>query len=80
MNTRTVYKDTVELICLENNNTMIAEVLDFKPAYMLVVSVNRQVKVYLRYNNSDKKYKGNVGSLEFESAGPNEIKKLKGRF
>ena len=74
------YTDTIELTCLENNSSITAEVLDFKPAYMLTCSVNRQVKVYLRYNNADKKYQGKVGSLEFESAGPNEIKKLKGRF
>ena len=74
------YKDTVELTCLENNSSITAEVLDFKPAYMLTCSVNRQVKVYLRYNNADKNYQGRVGSLEFESSGPKEIAKLKGRF
>lgn len=79
MNTRTVYKDTVELTCLENNTTITAEVLDFKPAYMLVVSVNRQVKVYLRYNDADKKYVGRVGSLEFISTGPKETVIKQGR-
>jgi hypothetical protein len=63
------YNDTVELTCLENGNSITAEVLDFTPAYMLTCSVNRQVKVYLRYNSADKRYKGNVGSLEFESTG-----------
>lgn len=76
----TLYEDTIKLTCLENNNTVEAEVLDYKPAYMLTCSVNRQVKVYMRYNNADKNYVGRVGSLEFVSNGPNEIKKLKGRI
>ena len=79
MHTRSVYNDTVELTCLENNTTMTAEVLDFKPAYMLVVSVNRQVKVYLKYNTADKKYVGRVGSLEFFSPGPKETVIKQGR-
>jgi hypothetical protein len=74
------YEEKVELTCSENGTTLPAEILDFKPAYMLVVSVNRQVKVYLKYNTSSKCYVGNVGSLEFRSSGPKEIVKIKGRY
>lgn len=77
--TRTEYADTVKLNCTENNQTIDAEILDYRPAYSLTVSVNRQVKVYLRYNNGTKKYAGNVGSLEFETEGPTETLIKEGR-
>lgn len=72
MNNRTEYSDQVKLTCTENNQILEAEILDFKPAYMLTCSINRQVKVYMRYNNANKNYVGNVGSLEFETNGPTE--------
>ena len=52
--TRTEYADIVKLTCIENNQTLEAEILDYRPAYSLTVSVNRQVKVYLKYNNMSK--------------------------
>jgi len=67
-----MYNDTAELTCIENGKTLIGEVMDYTPAYMLVVSVDRSVKVTLRYNTGVKKYIGKVGSLEFESTGPKE--------
>jgi hypothetical protein len=76
---RSEFNDTVVLKCTENNQTLEAEVLDFTPAYMLTCSVNRQVKVYLRYNKADKNYVGNVGTLEFTSQGPKETKIKQGR-
>lgn len=76
---RTEYGSTIILECTENNQTLEAEVLDFTPAYMLTCSINRQVKVYLRYNNANKNYVGNVGKLEFVSTGPSETKIKEGR-
>lgn len=76
---RTEYADVVVLSCTENNQTIDAEILDYRPAYSLTVSVNRQVKVYLRYNNASKKYTGKVGSLEFETVGPTETHIKEGR-
>ena len=77
--TRTEYEDKIKLTCTENSQTIEAEILDYRPAYSLTVSVNRQVKVYLRYNSGTKNYIGNVGSLEFETAGPNKIHVKEGR-
>lgn len=80
MKTVTVDKDTAEIKCLNNDTTLLAEILDYKHAYMLTVSVDRKVKVSMRYNTGTKTYRGNVGSLEFESAGPQQSTQLKGRF
>ena len=76
---RIEYADVVTLNCTENNQTIAAEILDYRPAYSLTVSVNRQVKVFLRYNNASKTYTGKVGSLEFETAGPTETTIKQGR-
>lgn len=66
------YSDTVELTCLENNKILKGEVLDFKPAYMLTVSIDRKIKLVMRYNTGKKTYLGRVGSLEFSTGGPNK--------
>jgi len=79
MRTRTEYKDNVVLTCLENNKTVEGEVLDFKPAYMMTVSIDRKVRVVLRYNTGKKLYLGKVGSLEFSSAGPHKTEITQGR-
>jgi hypothetical protein len=79
MNTRVEYKDTAVLTCLENNKTINSEVLDFRPAYMMTVSIDRKIRVVLRYNASKKMYIGNVGSLEFTSNGPKKTEIIQGR-
>ena len=79
MSYRTVYGDTVTLECTENGKTITAEVMDYKPAYMLTCSVDRKVKVYLRYNSANKNYVGSVGALEFVTKGPSETNFKQGR-
>lgn len=76
---RTEYADKILLKCTENSQTLEAEILDYRPAHMITCSVNRQVKVYLRYNSADKNYAGSVGSLEFKSTGPETTEIKQGR-
>jgi hypothetical protein len=76
---RSSFSDTVNITCLENNKTVLAEILDFKRAYMLTVSVDRKVKLNLRYNTEKKLYIGNVGNLEFITEGPKETVVAQGR-
>lgn len=71
------YIDKVQLTCLENNKKLDGEVLDFRPAYMLTVSIDRTVRLVLRYNTEQKLYLGKVGSLEFSSTGPGTTTKEK---
>jgi hypothetical protein len=73
------YQDTATLTCLENNKTMQGEILDFRPAYMLSVSIGRAVKITLRYNTEKKLYLGRVGSLEFSSQGPDTVETVQRR-
>lgn len=79
MNTRTQYQDTVKLTCLENDKTLTGEILDYKPGYMLAASVDRRVRVTLRYNVEKKLYIGRVGALEFVSKGPEKTVIAEGR-
>lgn len=76
---RVEYSDRIKLTCTENNQTLDAEILDYRPAQMLTCSVDRKVKVYLRYNTGNKNYVGNVGKLEFVSEGPSITEIKQGR-
>lgn len=64
------YSDKLLLECVENGKTLEAELLEYRHAYSITCSVQRQIKVYLRYNASSKQYLGRVGSLEFSTTGP----------
>lgn len=79
MKTKTTYADTADLTCTENGKIMTAEILDFRQAYMLTCSIDRSVRVTLRYNTGKKLYIGNVGSLEFTSTGPKGTVTIQGR-
>ena len=65
-----MYSETANLVCTENGKTLVGEVMDYRPAYSLIVSIDRSVKVSMRYNTASKTYLGRVGALEFESTGP----------
>jgi hypothetical protein len=79
MPSRVVYDDVVMLECTENSQKIEAEILDYRPGHMITCSVNRQVKVFLRYNQGNKNYVGNVGALEFVTNGPAEAVVKQGR-
>jgi len=79
MKTRIDYNDIVDLTCTNNDKAVKGEILDFKPAYMLTVSIDRKVKLVLRYNTEKKLYIGNVGALEFITQGPSQTKTVEGR-
>lgn len=72
--TKIDHDEMLILECSENGKTIEAELLEYKHAYSITCSVNRQVKVYLRYNAGSKKYLGRVGALEFSTNGPREYK------
>ena len=79
MPNRIVHDDVLILECVENDQKIEAEILDYRPGQIITCSVNRQVKVFLRYNQGSKNYTGNVGALEFITAGPAETVIKQGR-
>ena len=62
--------DTCQLHCVDNDKTMLAEVLSFKSGKSLSVSVLRQIKLEMKYNNISHVYEGKMGGLTFVTPGP----------
>jgi|TARA_B110000503_G_scaffold130324_1_gene203583 hypothetical protein len=73
------YSDTCEIVNTNNNAVVVAEILDFKPGFVLTVSINRSIKVILKYDSLIKTYVGNMAGMEMISSGPTEQVKFTGR-
>lgn len=67
------YQDTVEVTSTNSGAAVLAEILEFKPKNTLSVSVNRQIKIIMKYDETKGQYLGRTGNLEFMSHGPKEI-------
>jgi len=67
------WEDSCEVTDTNSGKKIVAEILDFRENNVLTCSVNRQVKIVMRYNNSSKSYSGKVGAMEFTSKGPNAV-------
>ena len=66
------YQDTCEIHNTDNNRTVNAEILDYKKGDTLSVSIDRTIKLILKWNG--KVYVGNSAGMEFTSFGPQELK------
>ena len=64
------YEDTAQVTCVDNNQTVKAEVLDFKPQVMLSVSLEKSIKIVLKYNTKSDEYQGELYGRTFISKGP----------
>lgn len=73
------YADTVEIISLDSNQKVEAEVLSFKLESSLSVSVNRQIKLILKYNKNNRQYVGRSANMTFVSNGPKKIVTAQGK-
>ena len=60
--------DSCDLLCEDNGRRMTGEVLNFKEKHYLTVSVNRQIKLELKWNG--KVYCGRMANLSFVTSGP----------
>ena len=60
--------DTCEIVCDDNGRKVQAEVLKFQEKKLLTVSLQRTVKLEMRWNG--KVYEGNQSGLTFSSHGP----------
>lgn len=68
MSTITRHANTCEIKQIATNKVVQAEVQDFREKEMLVVVVNRSVKLSMRWNGSV--YEGRMAAMDFESRGP----------
>lgn len=73
----TVYEDRVEILCTDNGKTVEAEIDNFREKQSLNAFIAGN-KIHMVYNG--KVYVGNQIGLEFQTTGPKQIAKLRGRY
>jgi len=64
------YDDTALVKCVDNNQTVNADVLEFKPQVLLSVSLDKSIKVVLKYNLKNDEYQAELYGRTFISKGP----------
>lgn len=64
------YDDKVKVTCVDNNQTVDAEVLEFKPQSLLSISLERKLKLVLKYIAKSDEYQGELYGRTFVSKGP----------
>ena len=78
MSIKVTYEDTC-LLTSDNNQSVVAEILDFNPQKYLSATVNRKVKVTLMYIPKRELYIGNMAGMELYTTGPKETITYEGR-
>lgn len=64
------YDDTAQVKCVDNGQTVTADVLEFKPQVMLSISLNKSIKLVLKYSINSDEYQGDLYGRTFVSKGP----------
>jgi hypothetical protein len=64
------YDDTAQVKCVDNGQTVTADVLEFKPQVMLSISLNKSIKLVLKYSTQSDEYQGDLYGRTFVSKGP----------
>lgn len=64
------YQDFCEVVNIDTGTKVTAELLDFKEKNVLTCSVQRAVKLVLKYNPKTRTYVGFQAGMEFSSNGP----------
>jgi hypothetical protein len=69
--------ETCKITCEDNNKSMVADVLNFKEHQYLAVSLEKSLKLDMRWTG--KAYEGKMGRLSFISEGPKITSVTQGR-
>lgn len=69
--------ETCKVTCEDNNKVMVADILNFKEHQYLAVSLEKQLKLEMRWNG--KIYEGRLGRMSFVSEGPKITEVKQGR-
>jgi len=64
------YDDKTKVTCVDNGQTVDAEVLEFKPQTLLSISLDRKIKLVLKYAPKSDEYQGELYGRTFVSKGP----------
>ena len=65
---RQVVEQTCEIMCEDNGRRMVGEILSFRDRDQVAVSIDRQVKLDMRWNGAV--YEGKMANLSFTTNGP----------
>jgi hypothetical protein len=74
------YDETALVKCVDNNQTVIADVLDFKPHVLLSISLDKSIKMILKYAEKVDEYQGELYGRTFISSGPKSRHVIDTRF
>lgn len=75
---RVEYEDKCELYCVDNEKTVSAEVVNFRPEDGLTV-VLAESKLVMKYKKNTDIYVGTLMGMEFVSKGPKYYEMKQGR-
>ena len=75
---RQIVSENCNVICEDNGKKMTGEVISFKEKDFLSVSIDRQIKLNMKWNG--KIYEGKMANLTFTSYGPDITNIKQGRI
>lgn len=64
------YDDTAKVTCVDNGQVVDADILEFKPQILLSISLQKSIKLVLKYNPKFDEYQGELYGRTFTSKGP----------
>jgi hypothetical protein len=64
------YDEICQVKCVDNGEVVTADILDFKPQLLLSISLNKAIKLMLKYNAKGDEYQGEMYGRTFVSKGP----------
>lgn len=64
------YDDVAMVTCVDNGQTVKAEILEFKPQVMLSISLEKSIKLVLKYAIKSDEYQAELYGRTFISKGP----------
>ena len=64
------YDDTAMVTCVDNGQTVKAEILEFKPQVLLSISLEKSIKLVLKYVTKSDEYQAELYGRTFVSKGP----------
>ena len=70
MRPRIQHDSSVTVTCSDNGKSNHADVISYIPEQKLIVSLNRSIRLEMRYNSKNNLYMANQSGLEFVSKGP----------
>lgn len=74
------YEETANVTCVDNGQVVTADILDFKPQVLLSISLEKKIKLVLKYAAKSNEYQGELYGRTFISKGPKERHIKTGRF